>query len=94
MGEGLEGQHHHLESVVGRNTKPVEVMVDGDCMGDFGLFGYFSSKIFIGIDKKYRSSIKNSQYVRQQFVHVSFSKTSHSPSVFIVTDKKFSLLHQ
>ena len=34
--DGLEGQCHHLESDVGHNRKPVEVMEEGGHMGEFG----------------------------------------------------------
>ena len=34
--EGLEGQHHRLESDVGRNRKPVEVTEEEGHMGEFG----------------------------------------------------------
>ena len=34
--DGLEVQHHHLESDVGRNRKPVEVMEEAGHMGESG----------------------------------------------------------
>ena len=34
--DGLEGQHHHLDLDAGRSRKPVEVMVEGGHMGEFG----------------------------------------------------------
>ena len=34
--DGLEGQHHHLESDAGRNRKPVEVTEEGGHVGQFG----------------------------------------------------------
>ena len=34
--DSLEGQHHRLESNVGRNMKPVVVMEEGGHMGEFG----------------------------------------------------------
>lgn len=34
--DGLEGQHHHLESDAGPNRKPVEVTEEGGHMGQFG----------------------------------------------------------
>ena len=34
--DGLEVQHHHLESDVGRNRKSVEVTEEAGHMGEFG----------------------------------------------------------
>ena len=33
---GFEDQHHHPESDLGRNSKPVEVTEEGCHMGEFG----------------------------------------------------------